>query len=73
MFFWFREIIGWLLLTVSLYLISIAVQLVSSRQAIESGVVVFMSLAVMRAAILLIRMNTVARISQQSGPPPDVN
>lgn len=65
MFFWIRELVGWGLLAAALYLISIAMQFVGDRQVIEASIVVFSSLIVMRAAILLIRMNTVARISQQ--------
>ena len=68
MFFWFRELIGWALLAVALYLISIALQFVETRKVIEASVVVFASLTVMRAGILLIRMNTVARITQQNTP-----
>jgi len=68
MFFWFREFIGWALLAVALYLISIALQFVETRKVIEASVIVFASLTVMRAGILLIRMNTVARITQQNTP-----
>lgn len=68
MFFWFREFIGWALLAIALYLISIALQFVDTRKVIEASVVVFASLTVMRAGILLIRMNTVARITQQNTP-----
>ena len=56
MFFWFREFIGWALLAVALYLISIALQFVETRKVIEASVIVFASLTVMRAGILLIRM-----------------
>ena len=66
MFFWFREVIGWALLAAALYLITIALRFVIDRQVMEASIVVFASLAVMRAAVLLIRMNTAARISQQS-------
>ncbi len=65
MFFWFREVIGWSLLAAALYLIAIALRFVSNRQVMEAGIVVVASLAVMRVAVLLIRMNTAARISQQ--------
>lgn len=68
MFFWFREFIGWALLAVALYLISIALQFVETRKVIEASVIVFASLTIMRAGILLIRMNTVARITQQNTP-----
>ncbi|MEO2035414.1 MAG: hypothetical protein ABGZ35_25325 [Planctomycetaceae bacterium] len=66
MFFWFREAVGWSLLAASLYFIAIALRFVSNRQVLEAGIVVFASVAVMRVAVLLIRMNTAARISQQS-------
>ena len=66
MFFWFREAIGWSLLAAALYLITIALGFVSNRQVLEASIVVFASVAVMRVAVLLIRMNTAARISQRS-------
>ncbi|MCH2203479.1 MAG: hypothetical protein MK102_16050 [Fuerstiella sp.] len=66
MFFWIRELIGWTLLAVSLYLISIALGFAESRQVIQAGIIVVASIAVMRMSVLLIRMNTAARISQQS-------
>ncbi len=68
MFFWFREVTGWGLLAVALYLIAVAMRFVGDRQVIEASIVVVASLAVMRVAVLLIRMNTAARISQQSDP-----
>lgn len=66
MFFWIRELAGWSLLAAALYLIATALQFVNDRQVIEASIVVFASLTVMRAGILLIRMNTVARISRFS-------
>lgn len=63
MFFWIREAVGWILLAASLYLIRTAMLFVDNRQVIEASIVVFASLMVMRGGILLIRMNTVARIS----------
>ena len=66
MFFWIRELIGWTLLAVALYLISIALRFAEDRQVIQAGIVVFSSIAVMRMSVLLIRMNTAARIFQQS-------
>ena len=68
MFFWFREVIGWGLLAVGLYLIVVAVRFVGDRQVIEASIIVVASAVVMRVAVLLIRMNTAARISQQSNP-----
>lgn len=69
MFFWIRELVGWGLLASALYLIVIAVRLVGDRQVIEASVVVFSSLVVMRTSVLLIRINTAARISRQSNSP----
>ncbi len=66
MFFWIRELIGWGLMAAALYLIMTALRFVGDRQVFEAGIVVFASLTVMRGSILLIRMNTVARISQLS-------
>lgn len=66
MFFWIRELIGWALLAASVYLILTALRFVEDRQVIEASIVVFASLTVMRCGTLLIRMNTVARISQRS-------
>lgn len=66
MFFWIREAIGWSLLAVGLCLIAAAYQFVSNRQVLEAGIIVLASVAVMRVAVLLIRINTAARISQQS-------
>lgn len=69
MFFWIRELVGWGLLASALYLIVIAVRLVGDRQVIEASVVVFSSLVVMRTSVILIRINTAARISRQSNSP----
>ena len=69
MFFWIRELVGWGLLASALYLIVIAVRMVGDRQVIEASVVVFSSLVVMRTSVLLIRINTAARISRQSNSP----
>ena len=66
MFFWIRELIGWGLLAAAIYLILTALRFVEDRQVIEAAIVVFASLTVMRCGTLLIRMNTVARISQRS-------
>jgi hypothetical protein len=63
MFFWFREIAGWALLALSLYIISIAINFVGSRQVIEAGITLSAALLVMRCGMLLIRLNTVARIT----------
>jgi len=63
MFFWFREIMGWALLGLSLYIIYTAISFVGNRQVFEAGVIMSAALIVMRCGMLLIRLNTVARIT----------
>jgi len=73
MLFWIREVAGWALLGLSLYIISLAISFVNNRQVFEAGTVMWAALLVMRCGMLLIRLNTVARITLQddvsrSGP-----
>ncbi|MCA9085518.1 MAG: hypothetical protein KDA81_15770 [Planctomycetaceae bacterium] len=66
MFFWIREIAGWLLVAVGLYLVRLVVTFVSDpaeARIVEAGVVMFCALGLMRAGILLIRVSTAARIT----------
>jgi hypothetical protein len=63
--FWTREIAGWLLVVVALFLVQTGLQLVSnldSPRIIEASVVMFAAMGVLRAGIYLIRMSTAARI-----------
>ena len=65
MLFWLREIAGWALVVVSLYLISVGLEYVTDMQEpriVEAGVVMFVGTSVLRAGILLIRVSTAARI-----------
>ena len=65
--FWLREIIGWVLVAIALYLIYIALGFVSdlaTPRLVEAGVFVLAALGVLRAGILLIRISTAARICQ---------
>ena len=65
MLFWLREIAGWALVVVSLYLISVGLEYVTDMQEpriVEAGVVIFVGTSVLRAGILLIRVSTAARI-----------
>ncbi len=64
MFFWLREIAGWLLVLCSLLLGRLALIYVDNRQVVEAGVVVLLALGILRAGILLIRISTAARISE---------
>ncbi len=71
MFFWIREIAGWLLIVLSLWILSFGLQYVENRQIVEGGVVAMIGLGVMRAGVLLVRVSTAARVAltdlKQSG------
>lgn len=68
MFFWIREIAGWLMVAVSLWILSISLEYVDNRQIVEAGVVGMIGLGIMRAGILLVRVSTAARIAiRESG------
>jgi hypothetical protein len=62
-----REIAGWVLLLIGVYLLRMGLLFVMDLQApriVESAVVSFAGLGVLRAGILLIRISTAARICQ---------
>ncbi len=64
-FFWVREIAGWLLVLVALYMLRIGLVFLSdinSPRIIESAVVMLAGLGVMRCGVLLVRVSTAARI-----------
>lgn len=65
--FWVREIAGWLLVLFSLYLLRMGLLFVMDLQTpriVESAVVVFAGLGVLRAGIMLVRISTAARVCQ---------
>ena len=65
--FWAREIVGWLLVLFSLYLLRAGLLFVMDLQTpriVESAVVVFAGLGVLRAGIMLVRISTAARVCQ---------
>jgi len=65
MFFWAREIAGWLLVMVSLYMIRIGLVFlndINSPRIIEAAVVMLAGLGVMRCGVLLVRVSTAARL-----------
>jgi len=70
MFFWIREVAGWALLGLSLYIIYLAISFVNNRQVFEAGTVMWAALLVMRCGMLLIRLNTVARITLRDDASP---
>ena len=62
-----REIAGWVLVLFAVYLLRMGLLFVMDLQTpriVESAVVVFAGLGVLRAGILLIRISTAARIYQ---------
>ena len=65
MFFWLREVAGWLLIVVSLFMLRIGLVYLSdnnSPRIIESGVIMLTGLGVMRCGVLLVRISTAARL-----------
>lgn len=71
MFFWIREILGWLLVIIALAVLWVGVDYVSDPETpriVEAGLCVFGALSVMRMGILLIRISTAARICQKESP-----
>lgn len=68
MFFWIREIAGWLLILLALYWLRLGIQLIwdlESPQIIQASVIVVASTAVLRAGIYLIRLSTTSRLATQ--------
>ena len=71
-FFWVREIAGWLLVLVSLYMLRIGLVFLSdinSPRIIESAVVMLAGLGVMRCGVLLVRVSTAARLFRNETHP----
>lgn len=65
MFSWIREVVGWMLVVVAVVLVKIALDYISNRQVVEGGVVSALSVGILRAGILLVRMSTAARIASR--------
>lgn len=69
--FWIREIAGWVLIAASLVVMRIGLNFALASQSpkiVEASVVIFASLGLLRAGILLIRISTAARICQLDRP-----
>ncbi len=63
---WLREIAGWALVLVGLYIVRICVLFVmdlESPRIIEASVLGFIALGVLRAGVLLIRISAATRIA----------
>jgi hypothetical protein len=66
MFFWLREIAGWGLVGLSLYMLWIGLGFLSdlsNPKIIESSVLNLAGLGVLKAGLTLIRLSTTARIA----------
>ncbi len=66
-FFWLREIAGWVLILVSLYMLRIGLVYLNDLERpalVESGIVMLAGLGVMRCGVLLVRVSTAARLCQ---------
>ena len=65
MIFWIREIAGWVLVVAALVVMRMGLNFAltsGSPKIVEASVVIFASLGLLRAGILLIRISTAARI-----------
>ena len=65
--FWIREIAGWALVAAALVVMRLGLSFAlssGSPKIVEASVIIFASLGLLRAGILLIRISTVARICQ---------
>lgn len=63
--FWLREVMGWALVAISLIVLRVGMTFAMNTtepKIVEASVVLFASLGVLRAGILLIRISTAARI-----------
>ena len=68
MLFVIREVAGWGLVALALYLIRMGINWVSDPadpKIVEAGVIMFAATAVLRAGIMLVRVSTAARICQK--------
>ncbi len=63
MLYWIRELLGWCLVLIALWILSVALEYSTTRQVVEAGVVGVIGLGVLRAGILLVRLSTAARIA----------
>ena len=67
MIYWIREIAGWGFVVAALYVMRMGLNFAMSSESpkiVEASVVIFASLGLLRAGILLIRISTAARICQ---------
>ena len=59
---WMREIGGWCLVALSMIVARMVLLYVANRQVVEAGILVVLTLGILRAGISLIRVAAAARI-----------
>ncbi len=70
--FWIREIAGWILVAIALYLIRLGLLFlmdIESPKIVEAAIVTVGGLGVMRGGIALIRVSTAATLFRKSNRP----
>ncbi|MCC6511792.1 MAG: hypothetical protein IT423_22010 [Pirellulaceae bacterium] len=66
---WFREIMGWLMVLVAMYVLRMSFLFITdleSPRVIEAAVLVIAGLGILKAGLVLIRIATAGRICGQS-------
>lgn len=69
MFFWIREIAGWLLVLCSFYVVGMGIDYLNVEKPIQASALFLLALGVLRAGILLVRVSTAARICLKEDRP----
>lgn len=59
---WVREIAGWLLILIGLYLYLLCLSFLSDRQIVEGGIVASVGTMVFRGGIQLVKVSSAARV-----------
>lgn len=66
MFFWVREIFGWLLVAAALFLFYMCLLYVGDRKVVQAMLVATVSTVLFRGGLLMIRLSTAARVVLQA-------
>lgn len=66
---WMREIGGWCLVALSMIVARMVLLYVANRQVVEAGILVVLTLGILRAGISLIRVAAAARIVAREASP----
>lgn len=70
---WLRELAGWLLVAISLYLVLVCLGFLSDRQVVEGGVLAMVAIFVFRGGLSLVKATTAARMLLRAVSPPRAN